>query len=373
MVLEFRRTRAVQPRNDPSADRGGCVKIDAFAHIMTPNFRDRFQKAAADSGNTVPMWMVDDLIDVERRFQMMDELGIDKQVVCLGSMPIEYAVPDAHLASELARICNDEVAEVAARYPDRLIPVGVISMTDMESGTAEAERCLKDLGMKGIEIYANANRRAIDNPEFFPFYAMMHAAGAPIWLHPARPVLQPDYIDEDESKYLLAIVLGWEYETTTAMARLVLSGVLEEFPGIKFIVHHAGSLVPVLEQRIIAAYGTPRTALGDHKGPEIPQRTYTLASGETKLMPRPVIDYLRMFYTDTACNACPMAIRGALDFYGADHLLFGTDAPLDTIGGQGGRNLTLQHLEIVDNLDVTSGDRDLIYSGNLLRLLESAS
>jgi predicted TIM-barrel fold metal-dependent hydrolase len=350
------------------------MKIDAFTHIMTPNFRDRFQKAAADAGNVVPMWMADDLIDVDRRFRMMDELGIDKQVVCLGSMPIEYAVPDTRVASELARICNDELAEVAARYPDRLIPVGVISMTDMEAGTAEAERCLKDLGMKGIEIYANANGRAIDNPEFFPFYSLMQTAGAPIWLHPARPVFQPDYIDEDESKYMLAIVLGWEYETTTAMARLVLSGILEEFPGIKFIVHHAGSLVPVLEQRIIGAYTGVRTAHGDHKGgADAPQRTYTVPTGETKPLPHPVIDYFRMFYTDTACSACSMAIRGALDFYGADHLLFGTDAPLDTVGGEGGRNLTLRHLEVVDSLDVSPAARDLIYSGNLLRLLASGA
>ena len=70
----------------------------------------------------------------------------------------------------------------------------------------------------------------------------------PIWIHPQREVDYPDYRSEKISKYAMHSMLGWVYETSSAMVRLVLSGVLEKYPNLKFITHHGGAMIPFLQE-----------------------------------------------------------------------------------------------------------------------------
>ena len=264
------------------------MKGDAFAHVMPRAFSGEFEKEAAKIGTTALFWPIDDLADLDRRVEVMDEFGIDQQVLALGSVPIVDVIPDSTVAARLARLANDSLAEMIADYPGRFLPVGTIAMDDMESGLTEAEHCLQDLGMLGIQIYSNARGRAIDHPEFFPLYAMAAEAGKPLWLHPARALSRADYVDEPSSYHSMAFVLGWPYETTQAMTRLVFAGIFEQLPELKIIVHHAGAMVPLLARRIETAYNQEHTA--DH--------TYTImTTGEKAPLQRPVIDYFRMFYT----------------------------------------------------------------------------
>lgn len=336
------------------------MKIDAFTHVMPKGYLARLERAAAGTkmGSFISAITSPGLYDLDARIRVMDEFGIDQQVITLSSPPIEAAVENPKQAAELAVVANDEIAEMAARYPARFIPVGTIAMNNMDAAVKETERCLRDLGMKGILIYSNARRRAIDHAEFFPFYSMMAKAGLPIWIHPARGLDYADYVDETESKYEIAMAIGWAYETTLAMTRLVFSGVFEQCPGIKFVIHHAGAFVPLLEKRLAGIYSPNRPGA---------DFTYKVAAtGATAKLKKAPIDYFRMFYTDTVGHGSTVAVVAAYAFFGVSKLLFGTDSPFDF---DNGREFTREHLGVIDNLMICPEEKELIYAGNFERLI----
>ncbi len=333
------------------------MKIDAYTHVLPRQYLDRITKLTSTSSK-VQVWTLPELTDMEARLRVMDEFGIDQQVITLASPPIEAVGPEPKLAAELARMANDGIAEIAAKHPTRFIPIGAVALNGVESALKEAERCVNQLGMKGILIYTNVLGRALDAPEYRPFFAMMAAKALPIWIHPARGSDRPDYTDETESKHDIAMVFGWSYETTVAMTRLVFAGILDEFPAIKIVTHHAGAMVPLLEKRVASIYSDNR------------ERPFTYrrdGKGEAELQRQP-IEYFRMFHVDTVGHGSLLAVMGAYAFYGADHLLFGTDVPYDF---QGGRGFTRSHLAVMEQLLIPPREKELIFHQNLTRLIAS--
>lgn len=329
------------------------MKIDCFTHVMPQPYIDRFMAALGQDFylGDLPA-KVPELVDLGPRLELMDALGIDKQVLVLATPPIEEVVHDPVQASELARVANDAIAEMAAQRPDRFIPVGTIAMNDMEAGVREAERAVRQLGMKGVLMYSNCQGRAIDAPEFMPFYALMEQLDLPIWLHPARTPMRADYVDETTSKYAMWQLFGWPFETTLAMTRLIFAGVFDRHPRLKIITHHAGAMVPYFDKRIEYVY-----PLFEHLG--------ALDDALGRLQ-KPILDYYRMFYNDTAVMGSVGAMHAAYAFFGPQQLLFGTDSPFDTRGGE---LFTRETLFTIEALPVPPAEKAAIYGGNLKRLL----
>jgi aminocarboxymuconate-semialdehyde decarboxylase len=135
------------------------------------------------------------------------------------------------------------------------------------------------------------------------------------------------------------------------MTRLIFAGIFERFPTIKFITHHCGGMVPYFADRLVVHYNNGLERLGADYFP-----------GLTK---HPV-DYLRMFYADTALNGNPSALRCGLEFFGEDHLLFGTDMPYDIENGGVSMRETIHAIEA---MGVSESVRSKIYEGNAQRLL----
>jgi predicted TIM-barrel fold metal-dependent hydrolase len=321
---------------------------------MPQNFYQRLK--AAMTGPDYLSGMLDsmpELADMDRRIAIMDDLGVDQQVITLSSPPLEIAISDPVVAAELARVANDEIAAVAANRPDRFIPVGIVAMNNPEAMVTEAERCLTELGMKGVLIYTSAKGKPLDLPEFKPFFELMAKLDAPIWLHPARGGGQPDYAGEDVSKYWIWQVFGWPYETTAAMTRLVFDGIFDRHPDIKIITHHAGAMLPFFDKRVEWVYDRPGL-------PELVQ-----AKEKLRLNPS---DYFRMFYNDTALMGSIAGMQAAYAFFGSQRLLFGTDTPFDGLGGEG---FTADTLKSIDAMPIPPAEREAIYSGNLQRLIGS--
>jgi predicted TIM-barrel fold metal-dependent hydrolase len=102
----------------------------------------------------------------------------------------------------------------------------------------ETDRAIRQLGFRGVEIYSNINGEPVDAPQFRPLWEKMVKYDLPVWLHPCQGVTG------DQALF------GWPYETASAVVRLVAGGIIRDFPGIKFIVHHGGSMVPFFEGRI---------------------------------------------------------------------------------------------------------------------------
>lgn len=328
------------------------MKIDCFTHVMPQNFYQRLK--AAMTGPDYLSGMLDsmpELADMDRRIAIMDDLCIDQQVITLSSPPLEVAIDNSQLAAELAVIANDEIAQMAAARPDRFIPVGIVAMNNPDAMVSEAERCLTELGMKGVVIYTSAKGKPLDLPEFKPFFDLMARHDAPIWLHPARAGNQADYVGEDVSKYWIWQVFGWPYETTAAMTRLVFDGLFDRHPDIKIITHHAGAMLPFFDKRVEWVYDRPGL-------PELKQAA-------EKLKHKPS-DYFRMFYNDTALMGSIAGMQAAYAFFGPQRLLFGTDTPFDGMGGEG---FTADTLKSIEAMPIPPAEREAIYSGNLLKLI----
>lgn len=329
------------------------MKIDCYTHVMPKDFYQAFKHQMTGPDYLAGMIeALPALVDMEARLKVMDALGVDQQVISISSPPIEIGVADPAIAADLALLANNQIAEVANQHPSRFIPIGTVAMNNPDSMAKEARRCIKELGMKGVLIYTSARGIPLDRPEFEDFFALMAELDYPIWLHPARAGSQADYPDEDHSKYWIWQVFGWPYETTVAMTRLVFSGLFDRHPDIKIITHHAGAMVPTFEKRIENVYVS-------NSMPEIRE-----AAGRLKKEPH---EYFRLFYNDTALMGATAGLSNAYAYFGAERLLFGTDAPFD---GDAGETFTRETLFSIDALTIPPKEKQMILSGNAIKLMK---
>src|SRR5690606_5321977 len=123
----------------------------------------------------------------------------------------------------LAELANDAMAKTTGEMPERLRGVATVPLVDPVWAADELRRSVLDLGLAGALVYTHVRGRALDDPALEPFWAEAEALGTPVWLHPDRALPGGDYVDEDQSLFGLFLVLGWPYETSIAVARLVLS------------------------------------------------------------------------------------------------------------------------------------------------------
>jgi len=337
-------------------------KLDIFNHIFPTRFYDRMLAVAGDlSDMGKRVRSVTALYDLDRRFRIMDEFGEDyRQVLSLASPPIEvYASPLE--AVELAQLANEGMAELVAKHPDRFPAfVASLPMNDLDGALREIERALGDLGACGVQIFTNVKGRPLDDPEFWPIFEAMAERDLPIWIHPARGAGSADYPTEKQSRFEIWWTLGWPYETSVAMARLVFSRVFDRLPGLKVITHHMGGLVPYLEGRVAHGWDV----LGERTSDE----DYVALRGS--LDKRPVDYFKQNFYADTALFGAQAATVCGLDFFGADRVLFASDSPFDP---EGGSLYIRETIRILDALEISDEVRAKIYHGNAEKLLKLKS
>lgn len=339
------------------------MKIDIYAHIFPPKYRAEILKRI--EAKVLPLMESNPtLIDLETRFRVMDKYDDLVQVLVPTGPPLEsIAMPKETV--DIAKKANDEMAEIVFKHPDRFVSaVAVLPISDLDAALKEADRAITELKFRGIFMwvpmynfdpqvgkYEPTQGRAIDLPEQMSLYEKMANYNLPIWLHPHREPIVPDYSTEPRSKYQIAHIFGWPYETTVAMARLVFSGVLEKYPNLKFITHHCGAMVPYFADRIITQY--------DHS-----EMRYK-AKFKQKLT-KPIIEYFRMFYNDTAINGNTSALMCAYDFFGAKHLLFGTDMPYDSQIGHVALRKTIRAIE---QMSINDFEKKMIFEENARELL----
>jgi aminocarboxymuconate-semialdehyde decarboxylase len=306
------------------------LKIDIFTHIAPSRYAAALEKIAP----VPPM-----LSDLDKRFKAMDQLGEIQQVLTLGQPPIEK-LPDPIKAVDLAKIANDGMAEMVTRYPDRFAgATAALPMNNMDAAIKELDRAIKDLKLRGIQIFTSINGKPLDSPEFMPLYEKMSQYDLPIWIHPLSHENQTYYPGEREPMKNLDPIIGWPHATSMAMMRIAGSGVLERFPNLKFITHHAGGTVPYLAKRI------------------------ECSPYEFKSLSRPIIESLRLFYFDTAVQGNTANLTCANAFCGADHLLFGTDFPMAD------PSMVREVIRSINEMNLTDAERQRIFADNARRIL----
>jgi uncharacterized protein len=332
-------------------------KIDIFNHIYPAGYYERLMKVAPDYKDigkrmrNIPM-----LADLDVRFQVMDRFGDYEQVLSLPTPPIEVFASPAD-AVDLAQAANDGMAELVRKYPDRFTGfVAALPLNDPDAAVRELQRAVEQLGARGCQIFSNIRGKPISSPEFLPLFEAMAGYDLPIWLHPFRGADFADYQTEERSQYEIWWTFGWPYDTSVAMARLVFAGYFDRFPNLKIITHHMGAMAPYFEGRIGPGW--------DQLGARTSDVDY--AAVLKKLAKRP-LDYFRMFYADTALFGAYDATVCGLRFFGADHVVFASDAPFDP---EKGPMYIRETIAIVDRLPVSDDERERIYWRNAAALLK---
>jgi aminocarboxymuconate-semialdehyde decarboxylase len=293
-----------------------------------------------------------DADDLDFRFRLMDRFEGVVQVLTNQAPFITKEAVD------LAKATNDGMAELLVKYPDRFVAaIACIPMNNIDAALKEVDRAIKDLRFRGVMVSSYVEGKPLDSPEFMLLYEKMSQYDLPVYTHPHRTGVYPDYFNaEDRAKYRygdlnIDAVFGWPYETTVAMTRLVFSGILERYPNLKIVTHHCGGMVPYYAQRIIQHHYLPGNRGTEHK--------YNL--------PKDPIDYYKMFYNDTAIHGNTPALMCAYDFFGADHLLFGADFPAGD-RNKGYRSY-MQTINAIEQMDISDIDKKKIFADNARRLL----
>jgi len=326
------------------------VFIDIYTHIFPAAFYEKMAEVAPNLGNIAKrMQAVTELHNLDARFRTMDKFGDYRQIISLPNPPIEdFAAPE--LGPMLARLANDAMAEMCRKNPDRFPGfVAAVSMNNMDETMKEIDRAIKDLGAVGIQIFTNINGRPLDEEAFRPLFAKMADYDLPIWMHPARTAAMADYAAEKRSRYELWWCFGWPYETSCAMVRLVLSGLFDRHPKIKVLTHHLGAMVPYFDGRVdggMAVLGS-RTTDEDY-------------SNVLPSLKKPHIDYYHMFYGDTAMFGSFHGTKCGIEWFGADNVVFSTDAPFGPIQ---------ETFDVMDRVGLDRGAAEKIFLKNAEKLM----
>ena len=333
--------------------------VDVFNHFFPRRLWDRMQNIGVRDISK-RMQGIPAIYDLDERLSIVVRFQADHdytQVLSLGMPPLEsMGGPD--VTTELARLGNDGLAELVQTHPKHF--AGWLASLPMNAPQAarEAERAFA-AGACGLQVHTNINGAPLDEERFFPVFEAAARAGRPVFLHPSRGADMPDYKTEDRSRYEIWWTFGWPYETSTAMARLVFSGLLDRLPDLKVLAHHLGAMVPYFEGRVGPGW--------DQLGKRTSDEDLTLVLQRLKRRP---LDYFKDFYADTAVFGSRPATECGLAFYGADRVLFASDSPFDPERGPGYIRDTIAVLE---SLELSTEDREKICFRNAEALLGLSS
>ncbi|MBI4331443.1 MAG: amidohydrolase [Chloroflexi bacterium] len=289
-------------------------------------------------------------LDIGKRVELLDTYGIDRQVVTLfGMVDSNVVVDDAQQKVKVARAINDSMARLTEESRGRLVGAGSVPLEALDhGGLAEMDRAARTLGLRAFAFPSHLRGKPLDSPEFLPFWARAAELGTVVYIHPVNPV---SYSGRPyEQAYDLAHVFGWPFETALSLSRLVFSGIMEKYPGLKVVSHHlGGGLIPFMSGRIDESY-PPETQKEDLGRP----------------LPGNVFDRFRRFYYDTAVGGSAAAIKCAYEVLGADQLVFATDFPH---GPGGGLKRLETYPKLIASLDIPDADKKRILGENAKRIL----
>ena len=331
------------------------MKIDIWTHVLSPAYVDHLERDGRQGRGS--FFLAQRVMhDIDFRLSVIDRYDDYRQILTPMPAPLVF---DAEALSgpalvELVRRNNEEVAEIAARHPDRFAGhVAATPITDADAATEEAIRCVRDLGALGVQLEADAVNFPLHEDPYEPLFAAMEELGAAVWLHPCRTPGTPGFAP-GTGPFLLFLVFGWTFDTTITISQLIFAGIYDRHPDLKLIAHHGGGLIPHFSGRVEMM---PLLAGLDVSG--------SLSRALDRLERNPA-DYFRMLYVDTAMFGGEHGLRCVVDFFGPDRVLFGTDTPFDA---QAGSYFIPRTTADVEGAIDTAAHRDAIFEGNARRIL----
>ena len=310
-------TAARQHDADGRARRHDTPTIDIHAHIVVPDGA----KIAAEhvDWSRVPLAhfanaqtkainaqqerdRAEIMTQYDARLRDMDKMAIDIQVIAPAPTQCYYSV-DPKIAAKAHRAVNEGMATYCAKYPDRFVGLGTVTLQEPEQAVADLAYAMDECGLKGVQILTTVNDTELANEKNDIFFAEAQKRGAFIMMHP-NGFTQGERFTE----FYFNNVVGNPLETALALHHLIFNGTLAKFPDLNLMAVHGGGFLPSYSGRIDHAWGAREDC-------------------HAKL-PLPPTTYLRQVYLDTVVFSYHQ-LAYLVELFGPDRIMMGSDYPFD--------------------------------------------
>lgn len=270
-----------------------------------------------------PVWF-----DLEEELAYLDGLRSGMGAICsLGPFADYFSYLPPAEGREAAMLWNELMAEAQQQYPGRFWAMAAVSLADPDVAIETVEHAINRLGLVGVSLPSSVGRDGrIDAEHLEPFYRRVEELGVPVMVHPNDSVFPEILSGYNGAMYLS---LGRVVDVSVAAYRLVLSGIMERYPGLKVYVSHTIGALPYQAGRLDKNSG---------------------AAG----LPRPPSEYVRRMFTDTVSPHAP-GVKFALDYFPAKHVMYGSDYPCWD---------PARALQILDEIDLTEEERESLLGKN---------
>src|SRR6266851_4286518 len=288
-------------------------------------------RRGAGRGQPVNSWA--EWFDLDKQLEHMDRLGHQVDVVCsIGPLSVAFSDLAPELGRDVATMWNEEMAGAQRRYPGRLWASAAVPLVDTRIAIEVLDDAVNRLGLMGVNLPGSiGSDPRIDAERLEPFYARVEELGLPMFLHPTDALFN-DMLGGYGGA--LHLSLGRVVEVSVAAMRLVLSGMMERHPRLKIVMSHTGGALPYQSGRMDKNSGKAR-------------------------LPRPASEYLRRMYTDTV-SPHAAGMKFAIDYYGIDHVMYGTDYPCWD---------PATALKLLDELELSKAEQEKLFYANARRIL----
>jgi len=322
------------------------MKIDCQSHVFPEEYAEILahnpyppQAIPQDEGYVITYGDVQkfqlklETYDVDRKLRDMDSNGIDISILSVNMPGPEMLVQQLRL--EGAKTCNDYVAGIVKKHPDRFTGLACLPWQDIPLAIAEMERAKNGLNLKGVILYSHIGGTPVDLPVYEPIYQCAEELEMPVVLHPVVPTWAEAIKD-----YSMIPMVGLMVDHSFAMLRLILSGILDRYPNLQVIQPHTGGVLPYLWGRV-------------------QNQTEVMKRGIEKISQSPSLYYKRVYFD--MVSPSNLAMKFIYDFAGADKLLFGSDHPWVDIG---------VFSKLIDEMDIPDEDKNKIFGLNAQKLFK---
>ena len=241
--------------------------------------------------------------DYPQRIRDMDAARVDMAIVSLTCPNVFFGGPEVSL--EAARVINDDMAAAQTAYPDRLRWMASLPWEAPQQAVTELRRA-HALGAVGVMVLANINGRSLTETAFAPVWQSIDELALPVLIHPTAP---PGTSMMDLRKYNMAGSVGFMFDTSLAVGRMIFDGFFEKYSRLRIIAGHGGGALPYIIGRL--------------------DRCYEVEPARQEVIGRMPSEYLRHVYFDSVVYRDD-ALRLCIDFAGPDHVMYGSDYPHGT-------------------------------------------